>query len=289
MQTVYGRIRKINLHERVFEMVLKNRVEFFYFSRSQLKKFRSYLYEGLYVHFRCKDNKIKKNGFMVREVLSFTRLTRNTPRNLIVYFDLDEIKVGVSKLLSRDTYRMFIDFEFTMPPYNYEHGHNFIPEIIQYGIYLEDAEGNLVLTEHNNVLPKDVNKISDRTYAFLNLSSKDFKNAQTYNEFYRTLQDIITFYQPVVYVWGKNDIFVLNSSCDLHKKPKLIDRSQIINIMQVIKNYYSIKSDIGLFNAYELFGKKAPMEQDHDSLNDAVTTSEIFHLFLEKINKKQSK
>lgn len=286
MQTVYGRIRKINLHERVFEMLIKNRVEFFYFSRSQLKKFRSYLYEGLYVHFRCKDNKIKKDGLMVREVLSFTRLTRNTPRNLIVYFDLDEIKVGVSKLLSRDTYRMFIDFEFTMPSYNYEHGSGFTPEIIQYGIYLEDAENNLVLTEHQNVLPRDVNKISNRTYAFLKLSSKDFNKAQTYSEFYHTLKDIITLYQPVVYVWGKNDIFVLNNSCELHKKPKLIDRSQIINIMQVIKNYYSIKSDIGLFNAYELFGKKAPMAQDHDSLNDAVTTSEIFHLFLEKINKK---
>ena len=53
--------------------------------------------------------------------------------------------------------------------------------------------------------------------------------------------------------------------------------------MQVIKNYYSIKSDIGLFNAYSLFGKTAPLTQDHNSLSDAVTTSEIFHLFLDEV------
>ena len=72
-------------------------------------------------------------------------------------------------------------------------------------------------------------------------------------------------------------------------KPNTNLCKQVVNIMQVIKNYYSIKSDIGLFNAYELFGKKAPAPQDHDSLHDAVATSEVFHLFLEEITKKNNK
>ena len=178
---------------------------------------------------------------------------------------------------------MFIDLEFTMPSYSYVHGTGFKPEIIQYGIYLEDPSGNLVLTEHENVLPMNKASLTDRTLDFLNLTEKDFNHAQTYNQFYRTVQNILCMYQPIVYVWGKNDIYVIDLSCEMHHKPKLLERKQIVNLMQVIKNYYSIKSDIGLFNAYGLFGRTAPIEQNHDSLNDAVATSEIFHLFLEEV------
>ena len=115
------------------------------------------------------------------------------------------------------------------------------------------------------------------------MTKKDFKYAQTYNQFYKTFQDILTMYQPIVYVWGRNDIYVIDLSCEMHHKPKILEKKQVINLMQIIKNYYSIKSDIGLFNAYGLFGKQAPIVQDHDSLNDAVATSEVFHLFLGEI------
>lgn len=285
MQAIWGQIRKIDLKERIFEMKIKNRIEFFYFSRSQYKKFRPYLHEGLCVYFLCDEERVKRNHRVTREVVSFTKMMRHTFRRFIVYFDLDAIKKGVNKLLSKDAYRMFVDFEFTMPSYSYTHGSGFKPEIIQYGIYLEDPEGNVVLTEHENVLPFHMKDITDRTYDFLNLTENDFKNAQTYNQFYRTFKDILSFYQPIVYVWGKNDIYVLDLSCEMHHKPKLLERKQIVNLMQVIKNYYSIKADIGLFNAYGLFGKTAPIIQDHDSLNDAVTTSEIFHLFLNEVRK----
>ena len=56
--------------------------------------------------------------------------------------------------------------------------------------------------------------------------------------------------------------------------------------MQVIKNYYGIKADIGLFHAYELFNSKPPYEQDHNALNDALATSEIFKLFQKEINEE---
>ena len=283
MQTVWGKIRSINLDERIFEVKVKNRIEFFYFGRSQYKRFKPYLHEGLYVHFICKNEKVKKDKCMSREVVSFTKLMRPTSRGFITYFDIDMIKKGVNKLLSKDAYRMFLDLEFTMPSYSYVHGAGFKPEIIQYGIYLEDSEGNVVLTEHSNVLPFNKNDITDRTYDFLNLTKKDFKYAQTYNQFYKTFQDILTMYQPIVYVWGRNDIYVIDLSCEMHHKPKILEKKQVINLMQIIKNYYSIKSDIGLFNAYGLFGKQAPIVQDHDSLNDAVATSEVFHLFLEEI------
>lgn len=288
MITIFGQIRKIDLDERIFEIKMHNKLEYFYFSRSQYKKFKPYLHEGLYVFFLCKETRVIKCHRSTREVMSFTKMLRHTKRKNIVYYDLDMIKKGVDKLLSKDAYRMFIDLEFTMPSYSYVHGTGFKPEIIQYGIYLEDSDGNLVLTEHDNVLPMSINSITDRTYEFLNLTQNDFKNAKTYNQFYYTLKNIISYYQPIVYVWGRNDIYVIDLSCEMHHKPKLLERKQIVNIMQVIKNYYSIKTDIGLFNAYELFGHHAPIEQDHDSLNDAVATSEIFHLFLKEIKRKEN-
>ncbi len=288
MQTIWGKIRTIDLDERIFEIKIKNKIEFFYFSRSQYKKFKPYLHEGLYVTFLCEDDVKKRNRHMTKEVVSFTKLLQPTSKGIKTYFDIDMIKKGVNKLLSKDTYRMFLDLEFTMPSYSYIHGSGFKPEIIQYGIYLEDPSGKLVLTEHDNVLPIDKKSLTDRMYEFLNLTENDFKHAKTFNQFYRVLQDIMSYYQPIVYVWGKNDMYVIDSSCDLHHKPKILERRQVVNLMQVIKNYYSIKSDIGLFNSYGLFGKVPPIVQDHDSLNDAVATSEIFHLFLEEINKTKN-
>ena len=173
-----------------------------------------------------------------------------------------------------------------MPSYSYVHGTGFKPEIIQYGFYLEDPDGSLILTEHENVLPRSKTSITDRTLDFLNLTEKDFKHAKNYNYFYKKFLDILNTYQPIVYVWGRNDIYVIDLSCEMHRRPKLLEKKQVVNLMQVIKNYYSIKSDIGLFNAYGLFGKTAPIVQDHDALNDAVATSEIFHLFLEEVRKK---
>ena len=72
----------------------------------------------------------------------------------------------------------------------------------------------------------------------------------------------------------------------MNKLNKIVDRKKFINLMQVIKNYYGIKTDIGLFNAYELFNSKAPLEQEHNALTDALVTSEVFHLFLEELNKE---
>lgn len=285
MKTIYGRIRKIDLDTRIFEILINKKIEHFYFGRSQYKKFKPYLNEGLYVHFFCQDEYKIKGHCKTREVLSFTKLMYPTNRKLKTYFDIDTIRKGVNKLLSKDTYRMFVDLEFTMPAYSYVHGSGFKPEIIQYGFYLEDPSGNLVLTEHDNVLPRSKLSITDRTLDFLHLKEKDFKHAKSYNYFYKKFSDILSIYQPVIYVWGRNDIYVMDLSCELHRRPKLLDKKPVVNLMQVIKNYFSIKSDIGLFNAYSLFGKKAPSSQDHDSLNDATATAEIFHLFLEEVKK----
>ena len=64
------------------------------------------------------------------------------------------------------------------------------------------------------------------------------------------------------------------------------ERKNFVNLMQIIKNYYGIKNDIGLYAAFELLGAKPPLvEQDHNALHDAAATLEVFHLFENEINK----
>lgn len=279
MQLIYGTIRGFDEKSRIFEILINNRVKLFYLSRSQFKKFHSYLNEGLVVHFTCKDERIKQGDYMVYEVISFIKMLRHLPRKTIVYYDLSTIKQGVKKIFDRSGYRLFLDLEFTMPPHGYISGSGFKPEIIEYGLYLEDEFGQVVLTESGMVRPKFDMGINSRTTEFLKIKEEDIRYAPSQLKFYNKLKDILTYYQPTIYVWGKNDIMMLDSFYEINKFKKLAERKSFVNLMQVMKNYYGIKSDIGLFNAYELFDQKNDKIQDHNALNDAIATSEVFKLF----------
>lgn len=283
MRQVYGRIRAYHEKERVFEIKVQNKIEYFYITRSHQKKFSIYLQEGLYVVLNCKELKLRRNKFLAYEVVNFEKIIRRTPRQMMVYYDIYQIKNGVEKVLNKDGYRMFLDMEFSMPPYSHQHGDPFKAEIIQYGIYLESADGAYVKSVESLVKPTYYEGLNDRTFDFLGLSMKDFKHAQTPREFYNVLADIIMMYQPTIFVWGRNDILMLNSFYEQHNFKPITTRQNFVNLMQVIKNYYGIKSDIGLYSAYEMFNATPPMEQDHNALNDAYATSEIYRLFKKRI------
>ena len=77
---------------------------------------------------------------------------------------------------------------------------------------------------------------------------------------------------------------MLESFYQQRRVKSLAERKSFGNLMQVIKNYYGIKTDIGLFNAYSFFHTTSPTEQDHNALNDAIATSEIFKLFQKELN-----
>lgn len=284
MQLVCGTIRVFSEENRIFEIRDKNRVKFYYLSRSQYKRFKPYLNEGLVVHFTCKETRTNQSGFLVYEVVHFIKMLRHLPRKTIVYYDISTIKQGVKKIFSRDGYRLFLDLEFSMPPYGYVHGNGFVSEIIEYGLYLEDNEGNLITTEWGMIKPRHEIGINSRTIEFLKISENDLRYAPSPYKFYKKFKTLLTAYQPTIYVWGKNDISMLDSFYKENKFVKLAERKNFINLMQVIKNYYGIKTDIGLFNAYEFFNVKQPKEQDHNALNDAVATADIFKLFQKELN-----
>ncbi len=284
MQLIRGTIRSFNDETRIFEILINKRIQYFYLTRSQYKKFKPYFNDGLVVHFTCKDERIKQSGLMVYEVIHFIKMLRHLPRKSIIYYDLSIIKQGVKRIFNRDGYRLFLDLEFTMPPHGYIHGGGFVAEIIQYGLYLEDSDGNLITTENGMIKPTYNLGINSRTTEFLKITEKDLINGKKPYVFYNILKEILTLYQPSIYVWGKNDIIMLDAFYQQHKFKKLAERKSFVNLMQVIKNYYGIKADIGLFHAYEFFNSKPPYEQDHNALNDALATSEIFKLFQKELN-----
>lgn len=284
MRLVYGTIRGFSDDTRIFEILLNHKVQMFYLSRSQYKKFKPYISEGLVVHFTCKDERIEQSRYKVYEVISFVKMMRHLPRKTIIYYDLSTIKQGVKKILNRDGYRMFLDLEFTMPPHGYSHGGGFVSEIIQYGFYLEDSDGNAISTDWGMIKPKHQIGINSRTAEFLKTTEESIRNAPSCYKFYNKFKDILSLYQPTIYVWGRNDIIMLDSFYQINNLKPLADRKKFVNLMQIIKNYYGIKTDIGLFNAYQLFNTKAKTEQDHNALNDSIVTSGVFHLFQEELN-----
>ena len=49
MEKICGRIRNVDFENRTFEIVKRKKIEFFYLTRSQMKKFKAYLQEDLLV------------------------------------------------------------------------------------------------------------------------------------------------------------------------------------------------------------------------------------------------
>ncbi len=283
MKKISGRIRNVNLEERTFEILKRNKIEYFYLTRSQLLKFKNYLHPGFFVQLEYNEQKEKKGKVNSYPVIGFTKLIGISRNKRVVYFDMDTIKKGVVQVLNRYGYKMFIDLEFSMPPYNSK-GH-FNSEIVEYGFTIEDEQGIVVYEASSMVKINDPDGISDRTLDFLNIKKEEYNNAVEIKEFYDTLKQTIEEYNPVILVWGTNDIQMLNNFYTINNFEPLTTRASFINLMQLLKNYFGLKSDVGLFKALEYFDKDFSKEQSHDALTDALVTSQVYHYFKKYANK----
>ena len=286
MEKICGRIKNVNTEERTFEIVKRNQIYFFYLTRSQIKKFKIYLQEDLLVELEYKNERIKRGNIKAYDVIGFTKLIALTKLKRIVYFDMDTIKRGVQRVLNREGYKMFIDLEFTMPPYDYDGG-TFPSEIVQYGFIIENTYGEVVYEDSSLVKVRGKRGISQRTLDFLNRKPEDFNQAVTPIQFYETFKKCLEEYNPIIMVWGKNDISMLSNFYSTNNFKPLTDRASFVNLMQLLKNYYGLKSDVGLFNALNFFKDDMHLSQDHDALEDAMVTSMVYHYFKDYANKGQ--
>ncbi len=286
MAYVYGIIHSFDEQNRLIGIKNKKEIDYYYITSSQLSRFGRYLNSGVVLYCYASNNKTLRRKHHVTEIISFIKLLNRRGKKLYTYFDYDMIKEGVVKVIKKPSYKLFLDFEFSMPPYNHKHGaKDFYMEIISYGLYLLDDQGNSVDTDYGYLKPTCQTGLSDRTIDFLNIKKEVLTKAPPFYKFYNLLKEYMVLYQPTIYIWGRNDYLMLDSSYKRYKLEPITNRKNFVNLMQLIKTYYNIKDDIGLYAAYEIFNKKPPMEvQDHNALHDAACTVDIYRLFLKLTN-----
>jgi len=281
MKKIYGKIYAVIPKERAVIIKTKKQLKTLFLTRKAFKDFGPYFinkpYIFAYIYEEPKNVGLKK-GYEVYSIIKIVQTNIHHPK---IFYDLSVIRRGVKSLLERIENKLFIDLEFTLPPYNQSVRH--IPEIIQYGIILEDKDGNIILEDSSLVKTQKKRSLNVRTLKFLSKNKEDFKNACTYLEFYNMLKEIINQYDAKIIAWGKNDILILEHSFELHQVEPLDFRSRYINLMQIIKNYHNIKNDLGLFSTYELLTNQKINKQKHDAFEDALLAREIYHLFKQQI------
>lgn len=285
MQIVCGKIRNIDLEQRVFSIASKKKLNFYYLSNSLMKKFQPYMQEGLLVYLKAFDTTRIVGRVSAYEVINFVKIDRIVRNRHNVYYDIATIRQGVKTLINKDSYRLFLDLEFTMPGYKPTEKNSFYSEIVQYGLHLEDSKGAVIESLSGLIRPKCSCGVNERTCSFIHVSKEKIQKAPGHLDFYNAFSDLLLLYQPVIVVWGKNDYLMLNNFYKQHNLKPLTDRKNFVNLMQILKNYYGKKEDIGLYNAFGLFGEDTPRkEQDHDALHDAFATAMIYHLFEKEVN-----
>lgn len=278
---VIGKIIKTYQKERVIKVLSSNKINYLYMSRKFFKDFGPYFYNKPYIFVNVTEEKKKYGDYYCNEITSFDKVVESRVRDRRVYYDIDTIRKGVRRLIDTNKYKLFLDLEFSLPSYYQSKRH--IPEIVQYGIVLEDEEGNIIFEDGNLVMPSRKYVLNLRTFKFLKKSREDFEDAVSYIEFYQLIQRIIDEYDPKIIAWGRNDILTMEESFKINRLMPLDIRNRYINLMQVVKNYYNFKADLGLFNTYEEMSGLEKEGQSHDALEDALMAREIYRMFKENV------
>ena len=250
-------------------------------TNKNMKDFKTYLFQKPYVFMEVSEEYSIHNYHKCREIESFLKISLPTRKGREVFYDISIIQDGVKALINRPQNRLFIDLEFSLnSPLS-----RGVSEIVQYGLILEDADGNILMEDASLVRPFNPNALNVKTLLFLSRSLEDFDSACSYIEFYQLLKNIIEEYDPKIFAWGKNDILAMENSFKVNHLRPLDIRNRYINLMQVMKNYYSYKQEKGLFATYQEMTKTEETDQIHDAFEDALIEREIFHLFKNEINK----
>lgn len=283
---VHGKVIDTIPKERIVILECGHRHMYLYFQRKDFKEFGPYFFDKPYLFVEVNEKKRIAGRFAVNEVTQFHRIVQPSyhlkAKKRNIFFDMQLIRKGVRELINKPHYKMFIDLEFTMPAYYQSMPH--VQEIIQYGIIIENKKGEIVFEDSSLVKPSKPYNINSRTLKFLSLKRVDFENACTYKEFYELLKECMRKYKPKVYAWGRSDILTIEQSFTINKVKPLDIRKHHINLMQVMKNYYNLKDEMGLFQTYEEMSMMPMEPQQHDAFEDAMLTREVFKMFKEKIN-----
>lgn len=283
---IRGTIHMIELDHKIIGIEVYKRIKFFYFQNSQMNLFKRYLYQGNWIDLEYDDSRTVRKGAYDAYVISYVYTIEALGRlDRVIYYDKLNLNKSLSKFLANLDNTMFLDLEMTMPSYSFK-GKGFKTELIQAGILVIDKNGEELCRYSNYIKPKIATELSKRVEDFLGITSEEFfLRAINYKDFYNDFKEIIVKYNPAIVVYGKNDIIVLNQSYDINGVPSLKHETRFVNLCQLIKTYYELRNDPGLFKLFKLYYDIDDV-QVHDAFNDCEVTSKVFQAFRDDINYK---
>lgn len=279
---VFGKVIKTFPEDRVITINYQGKIYYLYMTRKTFKDFGPYFFNKPYIFVNLDSKRRRIKNFYAYDVIAFLKVVSPTAYGRNIYFDTVQIRQGIKKLINKTKNRMFIDLEFTLPGYVHSGPH--IPEIVQYGIVIENAKGDIIFEDSSLVKPTNRQALNNRTLGFLSRGRMEFNSACNYMTFYNTLYFCMKKYSPKIIAWGKSDLIAMEHSFKTNNVKPLDVKSAYVNLMQVIKNYYNYKDEMGLFQTYENMSGSKLDEQMHDALDDALVTREIFRIFKTKVN-----
>ena len=269
-------IFSVNEDNNYFGALVDGKIEYYYLTKAQAKKYFAYLAKGHIVSFELYNKRKKIDGRFAWQVAYFSLIEVPSYRKNKILYELASIRRQMKDVLEGFEYLLFLDLEMTMPPY---FKGPFEAEIIQAGYILRDSNGEILIQDGLFIKPTKYPKISPRTEKFLKLDQTYYDSALDYMTFYDRLRDIIEVYNPKIIVWGKNDMIALKASYQINQVKPLTADHQFINLLQIHKTYYNLSDDLGLFKAYELYYNHA-YNQAHDALDDALVTKYVYDALL---------
>lgn len=283
-EIISGRIRTYNEEDRIISMFVADRIRYFYLQRSLLNKISKYIELSRFIQFTITDEQRLYRKHKVSTVDYIIKIVEIRYRKNIVYYDLKDIKKGTKDLINSLDNKMYLDLEMSMHPYKVDK--NFKQEVIQVGFQLVDNNDNTI-EEYNEVIqPTRHKKITKRTKKFLGITQEEVDAGIPFEAFYRHFDKVVSKYQPAIIVWGRNDFLALKDAYEINELPSLNEKTRYINLLKIHKNYFNLKNDLGLFNAYKLY-ECVDEVQAHNALEDAIVTGIIFNGFKDVVNKNR--
>ena len=208
MKEVYGILHKVIESKRLIAIKERRTVKYYYMSKGMFKNFMMYFQEGIYVFITVQKKSRVYKGHTVNNIISIDKVLSPDKKNPKIYYDISIIKSGVKQIVNKKRNKLFIDFEMSMPPYtNYK---TFQSEIIQVGYVLVDELGFEIERYSSYIKPKLYPQISKRTVKFLHIDQADIDTGIDYKDFYMRFTKLNHDYNPMIFVWGKNDQLELN-------------------------------------------------------------------------------
>ena len=279
--TIYGQIHEVFDDQKMISILRNNHVSYYYFSKPMHKILEPYLESGNFIFLNVSNKTKKIRQRMAYQIESVNKVLTPGRRSSNIFYDESEIRMGIRKIVNERGYKMYLDLEMSMPPY--EEYQSFVSEVIQCGLVVADTNGLIVDTYSTYIKPTKYPKISARTKKFLSIDQDDIEDGISFTEFYNKYIELVEKYNPMILVWGKSDILSIKKCIEINNLNEYEFR--YIDLLKLHRTYFNLKNDLGLFNAFKEY-KGIEANQHHNALTDAYVTKEVFDSFKKVCNKE---